>query len=210
MTILIPDTSALINIQDVYVMAYHITDVLDKIFDIKISSEVSREFRYLRSAGSEERRIRQFISRNKRPFYREKHYESTLRSHLMPGSAPSRNSGERYNCCLALYEVRRRVTGCAILLCDDGKATRGLIRLFEEYSRAATSWTSLDLLINIYLVTYPRWSLKQARGAMRTVNARIGGISSEAIKRLSQYNKRLEKLDMLLADLPGVQTTNIL
>ena len=45
MDILIPDTSSLINIHEVYVGQTHITDVLNQLFNVQVSREIPHEIR---------------------------------------------------------------------------------------------------------------------------------------------------------------------
>ena len=49
MNILIPDTSSLINIHEVYVGRVYITNVLDQLFNVQVSREIPHEIRRNRS-----------------------------------------------------------------------------------------------------------------------------------------------------------------
>ena len=49
MDILIPDTSSLINIHEIYVGKVHVTKVLNQLFNVQVSREIPREIRQHRS-----------------------------------------------------------------------------------------------------------------------------------------------------------------
>lgn len=204
MTILVPDTSALINLCDVYVGSTHIINVLRDLFDIQVPPEIVQEIRRHKAdfLGFEDEFI-QFARQTRHRFYRQNDYESVLLNHFSPSGNPNRNRGERYICCLALYRVRKRSTGQIIVLIDDLRAQRGLLSWYDKHFKTLNPWTSLDLLMHIYLVKFPKWPLAQALTALRSVNARVGG--TEAARRLVRYRDHLRELHAMLGVLPRVR-----
>jgi len=147
----------------------------------------------------------QFVHQARRSFHRQKDYENLLLTHFSPGGNPDRNRGERYNCSLALYQVRKRVAGQIIMLIDDMKACRGLLKWYNERFKTTATWTSLDLLLHVYLVTYPKWPQVQARAALRTVIPRMGGTQAEITKRIRNSDSYLQELYTMLKALPRVK-----
>ena len=175
MDILIPDTSSLINMHQVYVGQNHIIDVLNQLFDVQVSREILREIRrHSDKLGDYDKPILQFVRQASRYFPHEEDYEDLIFNKFSPKGNRNKNRGERYNCALALYFVRRRHTSQVILLTDDMKAHNGLIKWYESRFKTVKTWTSLELLLHIYLVVFPKWSYDQARFALREVNALMG------------------------------------
>ena len=206
MDILIPDTSSLINIHEVYVGGSHITDVLNQLFHVQVSREIPHEIRKSRKKlGSYDKLMLQFVRQARRYFHRERDYEDLIFNTVSPDADRSKNRGERYNCALALYLVRRRYTGQVIMLTDDMKARRGLIDWYEGRFKTTKTWTSLELLLHIYLVMFPRWPYNRAELALRQVNPHIAGTQMEMTKRLREYHRYLEQLHIMLKALPSVK-----
>ena len=175
MDILIPDTSSLINIHEVYVGQTHIIDVLNQLFNVQVSREIPHEIRRRRDKlGDYDKRMLQFVRQARRYFPNEQDYENLIFNKFSPSGNPNKNRGERYNCALALYLVRRRHAGQVIMLIDDLKAHRGLIDWCESRFKTTKTWTSLELLLHIYLVVFPKWPYDRAESALRDVNALIG------------------------------------
>ena len=175
MDILIPDTSSLINIHEVYVGQIHIIDVLNQFFNVQVSREIPHEIRRGRDKlGDYDKRMLQFVRQARRYFPNEQNYEDLIFNKFSPNGNPSKNRGERYNCALALYLVRTQQANQVILLTDDMKAHRGLINWYESRFKTTKTWTSLDLLMHIYLVVFPKWSYDRAESTLRDVNALIG------------------------------------
>lgn len=175
MDILIPDTSSLINIHQVYVGQNHIIDVLNQLFDVQVSREIPHEIRRRRDKlGDYDKRMLQFVRQARRYFPNEQNYEDLIFSKFSPDGNPCKNRGERYNCALALYLVRRRHTSQVILLTDDVKAHNGLIKWYESRFKTVKTWTSLELLLHIYFVVFPKWPYYRAESALRDVNALMG------------------------------------
>lgn len=205
MDILIPDTSALINICDVYIGKTHIVDVLTQQFNVQVSREIPHEVRrHKDKLNSNAEQILQFVRQARRYFHREQVYENLIFTES-PAGNPECNRGERQNCALALYQVRRQYTGQVIMLTDDMNACRGLIAWYEERFKTMRTWSSLDLLMHLYLVLFPRWSYVLTEAALKTVNSRIGGKQAEMMKRLRNHLGYLEELNGMLRTLPRVK-----
>lgn len=206
MNILIPDTCSLINLQGAYVGKTHIIDMLDNLFEVEVSTEIPVEVRRCRlKFGVYRQEILKFVRQSRRRFYRQRDYENILFNQFSPGGNDSRNRGERLNCALALYQVRRRISGQVILLTDDRNALRGLVGWYEKRFKTATIWLSLDLLLYIYLLEFPKWPLVQAQVSLRTVNANMGGNQVEMVKRLRAYRRYLQELHDMLRLMPKVR-----
>lgn len=206
MDILIPDTSSLINIHDVYVGETHITKVLNQLFNVRVSREIPHEIRHKRNKlGNYDKPMLQFVRQARRYFPHEQDYENLIFKRLSPTDDPIRNRGERYNCALALYLVRRRYTGQVIMLVDDMKAHRGLLDWYESRFKTTKVWTSLELMLHIYLVMFPKWRYNKAELALRKVNPHLAGTQAEMTKRLRDYRRYLEQLHIMLKALPSVK-----
>ena len=205
MEILIPDTSALINIHDVYVGQTHIIDVLAQQFDVQVSREIPHEVRrHKNKLDSDAERMLQFVRQARRYFHREQDYENLIFTRSPAGNS-ARNRGERQNYALALYQVRRQYTGQVIMLTDDMNACRGLIAWYEKRFKTTQTWSSLELLMHLYLVTFPKWPYAQAKSAVQAVNSRMGGAQGEITKRLRDQSRYLEELHKMLSALPRVR-----
>ncbi len=210
MNILIPDTSALINIHEIYVGQTYIIDVLNELFDVQVSREIPHEIRRHRSElGVYDKQMLQFVRQARRYFHRDRDYEKFLFNEFAPKGNPKKNQGERYNCALALWLVRRQCSGQVIMLTDDMNAYRGFIDWYEGHFRTIKTWTSLDLLMHIYLVRFPKWSYTQADMALQLVHPKVGGkrkkTPMEMIKRLRKYKDSLSELDNMLKNMPSVK-----
>jgi hypothetical protein len=206
MDILIPDTSSLINIHEVYVGRSHIVDVLNQLFSVQVSREIPHEIRRNRSKlGDHHKPMLQFVRQARRYFPYEQDYGDLIFNQFSPDADPSKNRGERYNCALALYLVRRRYTGQVIMLTDDMKAHRGLINWHESRFKITKTWTSLELLLHIYLVMFPKWPYAQVELSLQQVNVHIAGTRVEMTKRLREYRRYLMQLHAMLKGLPSVR-----
>lgn len=204
MDILIPDTSALINIHDVYVGQTHIIDVLAQQFDVQVSREIPHEVRRHKSKlDSDAERMLQFVRQARRYFHREQDYENLIFTRSQAGNS-ARNRGERQNYALALYQARRHERQ-VIMLVDDMKARRGLIAWYEKRFKTTQTWSSLELLMHLYLVTFPKWPYARAESALRTVNPRMGGKREEITTRLLNHIGYLEELNDMLSALPRMR-----
>ena len=206
MDILIPDTSSLINIHEVYVGQIHIIDILNQLFNVQVSREIPHEIRRQRDKlGTYDKTMLQFVRQARRYFPHERGYEDLIFNTFSPNGNQNKNRGERYNCALALYLVRRQYAGQIIMLTDDLKAHRGLINWYESHFKTTRTWNSLELLLHIYLVVFPKWSYAQAYSALRHINPHIAGTQQEMMKRLSKYRDCLKELDSMLRALPSVR-----
>lgn len=210
MDILIPDTSSLINIHGVYIGQTHIVDVLNQLFDVQVSREIPHEIRRNRDElGCYDKKMLQFVRQARRYFHRDRDYHELLFNQFAPEGNPKKNRGERYNCALALWLVRRQHTGQVIMLTDDMNACRGFIDWYEKHFRTIKIWTSLDLLMHIYLVMFPKWSYTRAEVVLQLIHPKVGGkrrkTSMEMIKRLRKYRDYLKQLDAMLKALPSVK-----
>ena len=206
MDILIPDTSSLINIREVYVGQTHIIDVLNQLFNVQVSREIPHEIRRHREELEDyDKQMLQFVRQARRYFYRDWDYEKILFDQFAPNGNPCKNRGERYNCALALWLVRRRYSGQVIMLTDDMNARRGFIGWYERHFKTVKTWTSLDLLMHIYLVMFPKWSYVQAYSALKRVNPNVAGTREVITNRLSKYRDYLKLLDSMLKDMPSVK-----
>ena len=206
MDILIPDTSSLINIHEVYVGQSHIIDVLKQLFNVQVSREIPHEIRRNRNKlGNYDKPMLQFVRQARRYFHRERDYETILFDQFAPNGNPCKNRGERYNCVLALWLVRRRYSGQVIILTDDMNSRRGFIGWYERHFKTTETWTSLDLLMHIYLVMFPKWPYKRAELALRQVNPHLAGTQVEMTNRLREYRRYLMQLHTMLKALPSVK-----
>ena len=206
MDILIPDTSSLINIHEVHVGRTHITNVLNQLFNVQVSREIPHEIRRNKNKlGCYDKPMLQFVRQARRYFPHEQDYEDLLFNRFSTSSDPMRNRGERYNCALAFYLVRKRRTGQVIILTDDRKARRSLIDWYENRFTATRTWSSLELLLHIYLVMFPKWPYAQAEAALRHVNPYVAGKKEEMTKRLRDYHRYLMQLHTMLKALPSVR-----
>ena len=206
MDILIPDTSSLINIHEVYVGQTHIIDVLNQLFNVQVSREIPHEIRRNRNKlGNYDKPMLQFVRQARRYFPYEQDYENLIFNQFSPDADPSKNRGERYNCALALYLVRRRYTGQVIMLTDDMKTHRGLMNWYEDRFKTTKTWTSLELLLHIYLFMFPKWPYPQVELALQQVNAHVAGTRVEMTKRLREYRRYLMQLHAMLKALPSVK-----
>ena len=206
MNILIPDTSSLINIHEVYVGRVHITNVLDRLFNVQVSREIPHEIRRNRNKlGNYDKPMLQFVRQARRYFPYEQDYEHLIFNQFSPNGDPNRNRGERYNCALALWLVRRRQVGQVIMLTDDRKAHRGLIDWYESRFKTTKTWTSLELLLHIYLVMFPKWPYTQVELALQQVNVHVAGTRVEMTKRLRDHRRYLVQLHTMLKALPSVK-----
>ena len=206
MDILIPDTSSLINIHEVYVGQTYIIDVLNQLFNVQVSREIPHEIRRKRSKlGNYDKPMLQFVRQARRYFSYEQDYEDLIFNQFSPDGDPNKNRGERYNCALALYLVRRQYVGQVIMLTDDMKAHRGLIHWYESRFKTTKVWTSLELLLHIYLAMYPKWPYAQADSALRLVNAQVAGTRAKMTQRLREYRRYLMQLHIMLKNLPSVK-----
>ena len=204
MDILIPDTSALINIHDVYVGPTHIIDVLAQQFDVQVSREIPHEVRRHKNLlGNYAEQMLQFVRQARKNFHREQVYENLIFTESPAGNS-ERNRGERQNCALALYQARRHERQ-VIMLIDDMKARRGLIAWYEKRFKTTQPWSSLELLMHLYLVTFPKWPYARAKSALQAVNSRMGGAQGEITKRLRDQSRYLEELHKMLRALPRVK-----
>ena len=208
MDILIPDTSSLINIHEVYIGRSHITDVLNQLFNVQVSREIPHEIRRKKNKlGNYDKPMLQFVRQARRYFPHEQDYENLIFNRFSPTDDPNFNRGERYNCALALYLVRRQYAGQVIMLTDDRKARRGLINWYENRFKTTKTWTSLELLLHIYLAVFPKWSYAQVELALQQVNAHVAGTRVEMTNRLREYRRYLEQLHIMLKALPSVKKT---
>jgi hypothetical protein len=204
MSTLITDTSSLINLYDIYIGKTHISDLLIKLFTVRVPNEITQEVRRHRGKfyGYDLKFLNLTIQARRR-FHRQNDYENILRHGFAPACNPQRNRGERFNCSLGLYLVRKKITDHIILLSDDMNAYRGFVGWFEERFRVTSTWSSLDLLLYLYMSTYPKWPIAQAKQALRAVNARMSGPSAaELLKRLTTYRRYIDDSHALLSTLP--------
>lgn len=175
MTVLIPDTSALINTIDVYVRNHHVTDVISKLFSVCVPDQIRIEAeRHESRFGGEASRIITFTRRNLAARFAEPNASRIVRHHYLPQSNDNYNGGEVAMCGLAMHQLRSQSAAFVILLSDDLKAHRGLFAAFGTMRRAVAVWDSLDLLIHIFTVHYPSWSITEAKRAVRCVFPQLG------------------------------------
>jgi hypothetical protein len=204
MSTIIPDASALINLSDIHVGRVHISELLTRLFTVRVPTEILTEIRRHRNQLlSYDSEILGLGVNSRRRFHRQAESETVLRSAFALAANPRFNRGERFMCALGLYLTRKRITGHVVLLTDDLTARRGFIGWFEEHFRITKTWTSLDLLLYVYAITYPQWTMAQATVALKTINARMGGPSAMVVmKRLLTYRRLLQKSDAMLGALP--------
>jgi hypothetical protein len=204
MSTIIPDTSSLINLCDIYVGRIHITDLLRRLFTIQLPTEIQTELRrHRRQLSSYDSEILAFGDSSRIRFHRQSESETIIRNAFAPLANPRRNRGERFMCALALYQTRKRITGHVILLTDDLSAHRGFVGWFEDRFRITKTWSSLDLVLYIYASIYPQWTMAQATVTLGTINARMNGPNANVVmKRLLTYRRFLRESDAILAALP--------
>ena len=93
MDILIPDTSSLINIHEVYVGQTHIIDILNQLFDVQVSREIPHEIRRNRDElGCYDKQMLQFVRQARRYFHRDRDYEKFLFNEFAPKGNPKKKS----------------------------------------------------------------------------------------------------------------------
>jgi hypothetical protein len=204
MSTLIIDTSALINLSDIYVGRRHITELLSQLFAVQVPTEIPTEIRRHRNQLlGYESEILSFATSARKRFHRQGESENILMTGFAPAANPQRNRGERFMCALGLYLTRKRITGHVILLTDDLNAHRGFVGWFEQRFRITKTWTSLDLLLYIYAVTHPHWPMAQASVTLQTINARMRGPNPMVVmRRLLEYRRYLNQSNALLNALP--------
>ncbi len=206
MKLLLPDACVLINIAHVFVGTHHITNVLNKAFDVETATEVFGEIkRQSNKVMPYEKEILHFANVAQKRFHRQEDYNNVLFNTFAPAGNPHKNAGERALCALALYRLRKRLASSIIILTDDTKAVNGLLKWFKEHFVGVDMWSSLDLILYLYMNTFPKWPFAQAQSAMRLVNSRIGGQQQEMMRRLGYYNKRLHGAHAILQSLPKVK-----
>ena len=203
MSTLIIDTSALINLCDVYVGRRHITELLDRLFRVQVPTEIPAEVRrHRKQLLGHDSVILSFAISARRRFHRQQESDNILLNGFAPAANPQWNRGERFMCALGLYLTRKRITGHVILLTDDLSAHRGFVGWFEQRFRITKIWTSLDLLLYLYAVTHPYWPMAQASVTLKTLNARMRGPHGIVVKRLLEYRGYLNQSNALLNSLP--------
>lgn len=203
MVVLLPDACSLISLSDVFIGTHHITNLLTKTFAVKTTTEVVQEIQKQQDKiRPYETEVLHFVRSTQKVFQQEDEYENILFRHFAPEGNPEKSRGERTICALALYLVRNQLANQVVVLTDDKKAVNGLFKWFQQHFIAIDVWSSLDLLLYMYLATFPKWSLAKTKVALRTVNNRIGGQGQELSKRLSSYNKRIQATNTILRDLP--------
>jgi hypothetical protein len=204
---LIVDTCSIINLVDLEVGNDTLVDILDKYFDVFVSSEIVSELhRHRLELGMSRNKILKFVRKARRQFHGQDVYEDTLFHAFTNGSGNSqKNRGERLNYALALYHGRKLLISQAIMLTDDARLKRGLGAWFDKRFKVIRIWTSLDFILHVYFIYNRRWQKSAAREALRTVNALMGGKQAEAAQRIIDYRKMLDEVDSLLARLPGVR-----
>lgn len=204
MTLLVSDTSALINLCEVYVGHTHITTVLNRLFEGYVSTEIPVEVRRNRQdCTSHYREVIRYVRQSRRRFHRQEEYEQLLTQRFLAAANPLRHRGERYNCALAVYEMRKQKGKHVILLTDDDNARNGLIKQFDERFKITTVWSSFDLIQHVYFAVHPEWPLAQAGQMLRLVNAQIP--AKNAQQRLVYINQRMREVDALLRAMPTVR-----
>lgn len=73
-----------------------------------------------------------------------------------------------------------------------------------------TVWTSLDLLVYIHTVVFPKYPFAQTDSDLRKVNARMGGVQAEATQRLQKYRRYISDSNTLLRVLPQPKIRSLL
>lgn len=114
------------------------------------------------------------------------------------------DQGERHNCCVALAAVRAAEGRQVIYITDDRRAIRDYVTPMFRVFPLGVVWTSLDFVTFLFFRHRRRITLDDVKVALRDVNA--NGPTSETsqdrdrrIMRLTDYNRRVEQIDRVLA-----------
>lgn len=120
-----------------------------------------------------------------------------------------KNQGECHNCCVALDAILSGTYRQVIFLTDELKTTDpkregSLFRVFDIIPLGKI-WSSLDFVLYLFARHRNRFRFQLAEGALRDINARIGGKSQgknqTPEKRLKCYNSKLKIIDESLSNI---------
>lgn len=200
MATLILDTTSIINLSKIRFRRKPVTHILDRCFEIVITTDGHAELLRNKHKLDGQKVFVPFFQSRKTTFYRQRLYENAIRNQFAPNANPAKNRGERLSLGYCLHKTRVQKEAMHIFLTDDFKAIKGLGDWFEERFPITRMWNSLDLLLFLYLVGNGKWSMTEAKDALRTLNALMGG--NDAAVRLVNYHKRLQRLDQSMKQLP--------
>lgn len=201
-TICLPDTNSLIHLRDIIVDNKRACLRLWDEFEVKISDEIPRELQR---------------NENKNPDHKVPEINGKLANSVIALKADlnttencfltpigfgfdeghARDLGERKNTQLAIQLLAQNQTRQAIFLTDERKSielTTGFVRgVFNNYPLGII-WNSMDFLLYLFF-RHRRYQYLKAQDDIREVNRRIGGKTEVAVKRLTNYSKRLSTID---------------
>lgn len=111
------------------------------------------------------------------------------------------DQGERHNCCVALYAFTESSYSQIIFLTDDFRAVRDYADFVFQTFPMGQIWSSLDFAVHLFMKYRRRTSLNEILDVLRDINAKAttGLGTDEQIRRLRMYEKRVERIDQLLA-----------
>jgi|SRR3990170_5299464 len=200
----IVDTSALMNLREIECNNEPIYRLLWKEFEVRFSSDVNGEIA----------RHRTQVMPQAEECINKVHYVKRidiLEERLIGLSSSSRHIGERHNLCVA-FDLFEKQLRHSVFLTDDVAARRGFIDEFFRIFNIGRVWSSLDLILYLFLRQHRVFSLSAAENALRDVNAHITRNqnpqtrpekTAERLAIFADYTKRMHKLNEVLAKLRG-------
>jgi hypothetical protein len=198
----IVDTSALMNLQEIECQNAPLYKLLWKEFDIRISADVNHEIARHRTQGMPQ----EVECLNK--VHHINHIDR-LEERLIGRNPSSKNKGERRNICVAFNLFENQLKH-AVFLTDDLAARRGFVDEFFAIFQIGRVWSSLDLILYLFLRQHGVFPVAAAESALRDVNAQIARNQNpqtnptkteERVKVFAEYTKRIRKLNEVLTRL---------
>ena len=129
-----------------------------------------------------------------------------------PNLASEQDRGERHNCCIALSAVMAGKHRQVIFLTDDVRAVRDYVAPVFETFPLGHIWSSHDFVLYLFLRHRRRISPKEAKAALRDVNAKAAGSgfsgqSADApqrwIRKLNVYHRKVDRIDQVISQFKG-------
>ncbi|GAI47028.1 unnamed protein product, partial [marine sediment metagenome] len=113
-----------------------------------------------------------------------------------------RESGELQNFYVAVDMIRHGLHGHVIYLTDDESAQAFALDWLKPV-RIGCVWSSYDFILYLFVRYRSRISADEAKTAMRTVNANAssGSDADKWLRKLSDYENRLNIIDRLISNL---------
>lgn len=199
----IPDTNSLIHLRDVEISGRDARLWLWDEFEVRVSSTIPQEA--ARHPNLMRGQLKRKLARSAvSPAFDLARMEQSFLTPLGISFESESDLGERDNCSVALQMVIQNNARQVIFLTDELRIVRnrgGFVKqLFEAYPIGMV-WNSLDFLLYLYLRQW-RFSYGEAKNAVRTVNARIGGPQDQVVNRLVTYTQHLQSIDSARRQLP--------